>query len=167
MKINLHPKFLAKTTERFVKTNAPVILTVVGAAGVGVTAYFAGVGTVKAVRILDQEKFDRMVEFAAASEAPPPHLKDGAVAGGTCSGTGAGRRAGGRWRHAGWRWTPPASGRRGRSPAAPAAPEGAAQVPAATVPTASQSQVPAADDSIPAAPAAETPGSAPSEPAGE
>jgi len=52
-------------------------------------------------------------------------------------------------------------------PEAPAAPEGAAQVPAATVPTVSQSQVPAADDSIPAAPAAETPGSAPSEPAGE
>ncbi|MGQ4584103.1 preprotein translocase subunit SecG [Lysobacter sp. F60174L2] len=57
-------------------------------------------------------------------------------------------------------------------PVAPAVPEGAAQVPAATapaavVPAANPSQVPAADDSVPAAPAAESPGSAPSEPAGE
>ncbi|MGQ4659131.1 preprotein translocase subunit SecG [Lysobacter sp. F6437] len=52
-------------------------------------------------------------------------------------------------------------------PVAPAVPEGSTQVPAAVVPAASQSQVPAADASVPAVPAAETPGSAPSEPAGE
>lgn len=62
MRINIHPKFLGKQTEKFVKQNAPIILTAVGAAGVGVTAYFAGKGTVQAVRILDQEKFDRRTE---------------------------------------------------------------------------------------------------------
>ena len=50
---------IAKRVEKFTVDNSPLILTVVGVTGTITTALLSVKGTIKAVRIIDQERIDR------------------------------------------------------------------------------------------------------------
>lgn len=60
---------LLKQAEKFTTDNSPAILTAVGVVGVLTTAYFTGDATIKAVRLLDDEKAQR--ELDARTGARP------------------------------------------------------------------------------------------------